>query len=153
MTPEIVDIGFLELGFGLFFILIAGIASFFHALKLERDLLIGTVRTFSQLFLMGYILKIIFDIDNMLMVLSIFMFMIFFAARTIYGRIKEKQISFFFPTFFCSYRLHRAEYYTLYRLHKNSDAWHAGAYYRVGAFCTASQPACPIYHRYISFWN
>ena len=99
MTPEIVDIGFWELGFGLFFILIAGIASFFHALKLERDLLIGTVRTFAQLFLMGYILKIIFDIDNMLMVLSIFMFMIFFAARTIYGRIKEKQISFFFPTF------------------------------------------------------
>ena len=78
MTPEIVDIGFLELGFGLFFILLAGIASFAHALKLERDLFIGTVRTFAQLFLMGYVLKIIFDIDKMLLVLSIFMFMILY---------------------------------------------------------------------------
>ncbi len=99
MQPVNIDIGFLQLGFGLLFIFIAGIASLLHALKLERELLIGTVRTFAQLFLMGYLLKIIFDIDNILLVFSIFIFMIFFAARTIYGRINEKQISFFFPTF------------------------------------------------------
>lgn len=99
MRPEIIDIGFMELGFGVFFILIAGIASFVHALKLEKDLFIGTVRTFAQLFLLGYILKVIFDIDNVLVVLMVFLFMIFFAARTIYGRINEKQISYFLPTF------------------------------------------------------
>lgn len=99
MRPEIIDIGFMELGFGVFFILIAGIASFIHALKLEKDLFIGTVRTFAQLFLLGYILKIIFDIDNVLVVLVVFLFMIFFAAWTIYGRINEKQISYFLPTF------------------------------------------------------
>jgi UDP-glucose/iron transport system permease protein len=99
VRPEIIDIGFMELGFGLFFILIAGIASFIHALKLEKDLFIGTIRTFAQLFLLGYILKVIFEIDNVLVVLLVFMFMIFFAAWTIYGRIKEKQISYFLPTF------------------------------------------------------
>jgi len=99
MRPEIIDIGFMELGFGVFFILIAGIASFVHALKLEKDLFIGTVRTFAQLFLLGYILKVIFDIDNVFVVLMVFLFMIFFAARTIYGRINEKQISYFLPTF------------------------------------------------------
>lgn len=100
MTPEIIDIGFMELCFGLFFILLAGIASFAHALKLEKDLFIGTVRTFAQLFLLGYILKIIFDIDQMPVVLLVFLFMIFFAAWTIYGRIREKEIPFFLPTFF-----------------------------------------------------
>lgn len=100
MSPGIIDIGYTELCFGLFFILMAGIASFVHALKLERDLFIGTLRTFAQLFLLGYILKIIFDIDRMPLVLLVFLFMIFFAAWTIYGRINEKEISFFLPTFF-----------------------------------------------------
>jgi len=100
MQPAIIEIGFWQLGFGLLFILIAGVASFLHALKLERDLLIGTVRTFAQLFLLGYILKMVFDINHFLLVLLIFVFMIFFATWTIYRRINENQISFFFPTFF-----------------------------------------------------
>ena len=37
MEPEIVNIGFAQLAAGLLFILIAGAASVFHALKLERD--------------------------------------------------------------------------------------------------------------------
>ena len=50
MTPEIVGISLAQLAFGLVFILGAGIASIIHALKLERDLLVGTIRTFVQLF-------------------------------------------------------------------------------------------------------
>ena len=96
MAPEIVNIGYGQLAVGLLFILIAGAASVFHSLKLERDLLIGTVRTFAQLFILGYILKIIFNLDNVWLVLSIFLFMTFFAAWTIYSRVKEKQISFFY---------------------------------------------------------
>ncbi|MCP4601063.1 MAG: iron export ABC transporter permease subunit FetB [Proteobacteria bacterium] len=98
MDPAIVNMSFYQLALGLVFILIAGIASIVHSLKLERDLIIGTVRTFAQLFLMGYILKIIFDIDNVLLIISIFVFMTLFAAWTICGRINEKQISFLLPT-------------------------------------------------------
>ena len=100
MEPEIVNIGFGQLAAGLLFILIAGAASVFHALKLERDLLIGTVRTFAQLFMLGYVLKFIFNLDNVWLVLLIFFFMTFFAAWTIYSRVEEKQISFFFPVLF-----------------------------------------------------
>lgn len=100
MTPEIIHIGPSQLVMGLFFILVAGFASIYKSLNLEKDLIIGTIRTFAQLFLMGYILRIIFDINNAALVLSIFTFMILFAAWTIYGRINERQISFFLPVFF-----------------------------------------------------
>ncbi len=97
MTSGVIDIGPWQLGFGLLFILIAGAASFYHSLHLEKDLFIGTVRTFAQLFLLGYVLELLFAIDDYRLVISVFLFMILFAAFTIYGRIKEKQITFFIP--------------------------------------------------------
>ena len=99
MESSIIDIGLGQLALGLLFILIAGSASLYHSLKLEKDLLTGTARTFAQLFLLGYILKFLFKIEDYSLVLSIFTFMILFAAWTIYGRVKEKQISFFLPVF------------------------------------------------------
>ncbi len=89
----------MQLAFGLVFILISGLASFAYSLKLEKDLLIGTVRTFVQLFIMGYILRFVFDLSHMAVVIGVFSFMIFFAAWTIYGRVKDKQIPFFMPVF------------------------------------------------------
>ncbi len=97
MTPGIIDIGPWQLALGLLFILVAGAASLYHSLHLEKDLFIGTIRTFAQLFLLGYVLKILFAIDDYRMVLLVFFFMILFAAWTIYGRIREKQITFFAP--------------------------------------------------------
>ncbi|MFH2066414.1 MAG: iron export ABC transporter permease subunit FetB [Pseudomonadota bacterium] len=97
MTSGIIDIGPWQLGFGLLFILIAGAASLYHSLHLEKDLLIGTVRTFAQLFLLGYVLKLLFNVDDYRIVLSVFLFMVLFAAWTVYSRIKEKQISFLMP--------------------------------------------------------
>ena len=94
MTPGIIHIGLGQLFIGLVFILTAGIISLYYALKLERDLLVGTIRTFVQLFLLGFILKFIFNLDNAGMVISVFGFMIFFAAWEIRNRIKEKEISF-----------------------------------------------------------
>lgn len=99
MGAEIVYIGSGHLALVLLFILAAGATSIYHALKLERDLFVGTVRTFVQLFLLGYILKIIFDLDRAWLVLAVFSFMILFAAWTIRARVKEKQVSFFWPIF------------------------------------------------------
>jgi putative ABC transport system permease protein len=99
MTPEIVSIGYWQLAIGLVFILLAGLASLYHALKLGKDLLVGTIRTFVQLFALGYILIFIFKLDNSAFVLAVFGFMIFFAAWEIRSRIKEKQVTFFWPLF------------------------------------------------------
>lgn len=97
MTTEVVSIGLGQLAIGLVFILLAGLVSLHHALKLEKDLLVGTIRTFVQLFLLGYILLFIFRLDNAAWVLAIFSLMIFFAAWEIRSRVKEKQVAFFWP--------------------------------------------------------
>lgn len=100
METQIVNIGPFHLAIGLVFILLAGLTSVYHSLDLERDLFIGTIRTFTQLFLLGYVLKFVFKLNNMYLVLLVFCFMTFFAAWTIYSRVKEKQISFFMPVLF-----------------------------------------------------
>lgn len=97
MDAQIVNIGPFHLAIGLVFILIAGLSSLHYSLKLEKDLFIGTVRTFVQLFLLGYVLKFVFNLNNMYLVLLVFCLMTIFAAWTIYGRVKEKKISFFTP--------------------------------------------------------
>jgi UDP-glucose/iron transport system permease protein len=99
MTPQVITISHWQLVWGLIFILGAGIMSLLHSLRLERDLLVGTVRTFVQLFALGYLLNIIFALDKVSWVMGLFLFMIFFAAWTIRGRIKEKQVAFFLPIF------------------------------------------------------
>ena len=99
MNGEVIHIGFWQLLLGLLFILIAGATSLYHTLKLEKDLTIGTLRTFAQLFLLGYVLKFVFELDRACLVLILFGFMILFAAWTVRGRIKERQISFFWPIF------------------------------------------------------
>ncbi len=97
MGTEIVDLSLGQLALGLIFILVAGCASISFSLKLGKELFVGTIRTFAQLFLLGYLLRIIFNLNNVFWVVSIFIFMTLFAAWTIYGRINEKQISFLFP--------------------------------------------------------
>jgi len=83
MTPQVMAISNGQLALGLGFILAAGIMSLIHSLRLERDLLIGTIRTFVQLFALGYLLNIIFALDRVGWVLALFLCMIFFAAWTL----------------------------------------------------------------------
>jgi putative ABC transport system permease protein len=96
---NVVDIGPLQLLYCLAFILIAGAGSLSLKLGLERDLAIGTVRTFAQLGILGYVLKFIFDLDNAWLILLLFSFMVFWAAHAIRGRVKEDKVSIFVPTF------------------------------------------------------
>lgn len=94
MSAEIIQITAGQLALGLVFIVIAGLLSILHSLKLEKDLLVGTLRTFVQLFLLGYALKIIFKIDRAWLVAAVFLIMVLFAAWTILGRVRERQVSF-----------------------------------------------------------
>ena len=86
------NIDFWQLGLALFFIVMAGGASLWLKLGLGKDLLVGTARTFGQLFLMGYVLAYIFQIRLPWMVVLLFVGMIFFAARIVAGRVRGKGI-------------------------------------------------------------
>jgi putative ABC transport system permease protein len=99
MQNQIIDIDLYKLLIGLGFVLISGMASLMYSLKLEKALLIGTARTFGQLFILGYVLKYVFALSSMYLVIGLFAFMILFAAWTIYGRVKERQVHFFMPVF------------------------------------------------------
>ena len=68
-------------------------------LKLEKDLWIGAVRTFVQLFFMGFILKFIFNNANIFFVLGLFLWMIFWASRIINKRVSNKPFGVQMPIF------------------------------------------------------
>lgn len=96
---QVVEIGLWQLLLGLIFILIAQTASFVYHLGLNRDITVGTVRTFAQLFLMGYALTFIFQLNNLWFTLGIFAVMAISASFIVRGRVKEKQVSYMLPTF------------------------------------------------------
>ena len=96
---QIINISTGQLLLALVFILIAQASSFIYHLGLNRDITIGTIRTFAQLFLMGYVLTFILKTSNSFLVLSVFMVMVVSAMFIIKGRVKEKQIPYIIPTF------------------------------------------------------
>ncbi len=97
MNGSIIDISWFNVALTTFLVIAAGICSIYLKLKLEKDMLVGTIRTFLQLFLLGYVLKIVFALNNPWIVLLLFSFMIIFAARIISGRVTEKSIPYFLP--------------------------------------------------------
>lgn len=88
MNPVV--IGYDQLAIALVFVLIAGAASIYLKLKLERDLLVGTVRTFAQLALLGLVLRWVFDVRSLWVVLALFAFSTFWAVHTILSRSQPK---------------------------------------------------------------
>lgn len=94
-----IDISYSQLLISLLFVVIAGVASVRLQLDLEHDIIWGTIRTFAQLFLVGYILKYVFQINNAAIIMLVFTGMIFFAAYTIKGLVKEKSVPYLIPTF------------------------------------------------------
>ena len=94
-----IEIGPFQLFLCLIFVVVAGTGSVVLRLGLERDLAWGTVRTFAQLFLVGFVLKFVFRISHPALVLLVFAFMIYWAAHAVRGRVKEKQVRVFLPTF------------------------------------------------------
>jgi putative ABC transport system permease protein len=96
---SMIEITPLQLALCLLFVLLAAIGSLRLRLGLEKDLLWGTVRTFAQLFLVGYVLQFVFRLNNPFVVVALYVWMIFWAAQTVRGRVREKAIPVFTPTF------------------------------------------------------
>jgi putative ABC transport system permease protein len=97
MHSEIINISWLNVAVTTVLVLAAGICSVYLKLKLEKDIVVGTIRTFIQLFLLGYVLKTVFALNNPLVIFLLFSLMIYFAASIIAGRVKEKRVPYFLP--------------------------------------------------------
>ncbi len=96
---SMIEIGPWQLVACMSFVLVAAGASLRFRLRLERDLLWGSVRTFAQLFLVGYVLQFVFRLNDPWVIVGVYVWMIFWAAYTIRGRVDEKSVSVFAPTF------------------------------------------------------
>ena len=93
------DIGYVELGIAALFVAAAGGISLWSRLRLEKSLLIGSIRCVLQLAAMGYLLRIIFGLASLWVVLGLFTAMVVFAANIVRGNVKEPQIPFVIPAF------------------------------------------------------
>lgn len=120
---EPVLISWWQLALTLVFVLVAGATSLFWSLGLVKDLVVGTVRTFTQLFLLGFVLTFLFEYDSPWLVLAAFMAMVFFAAVTILGRIREKRISLFHPIFLSMLVSYAAVSYLVTGVIVGADPW------------------------------
>jgi putative ABC transport system permease protein len=108
MIGDVIDISWYHVTLTTLLVAATGLCSLYLKLRLEKDLLVGTVRTFLQLFLLGYVLKIVFSLSNPWIVFLLFSLMITFAARIISGRVREKQVPYFMPvlaSMFLSYMI------------------------------------------------
>jgi putative ABC transport system permease protein len=94
------DIGIFELALSSLFVLAAGGISVLNGLGLGKDLFVGSLRCAIQLTAMGYILRVIFNLESPWIVLGLFTTMIFFAVRIVRGNVKERQVPFVIPSFF-----------------------------------------------------
>lgn len=99
MDVGVLDITPWRLALALVFSLLAGGCSLALKLGLGRDIALGTLRTFAQLFLMGWVLGIVFQVSSPWPVLGLFLVMAGAAAHTARGRVREKLVSFAWPMY------------------------------------------------------
>jgi putative ABC transport system permease protein len=69
-------------------IVLAIAVSFWRRAELERDIAVAVVRSFVQLTAIGYVIKLIFDADNLVFVFALLTVMVVFGAITARGRAR-----------------------------------------------------------------
>ncbi|MBI2080331.1 MAG: ABC transporter permease [candidate division NC10 bacterium] len=87
---EVLDIAPWRLAAALLLIAVVFVLSFRERLGLERSLLMATVRTFLQLFLVGYVLRAIFALEHWAPVLGAVAVMVLVATHTAVSRLKRR---------------------------------------------------------------
>jgi putative ABC transport system permease protein len=97
--PGPLEISPWNLALTLIFVLVAQISSLVYKLDLGWDLTIGTIRTFGQLLLMGYVLKFIFQAQISWLTLGVYLVMITAAVQIIRGRVGEKSVPYLLPMY------------------------------------------------------
>jgi len=91
MTAPILSIGIFQLLLTTLLILLVVSLSLYENLQMEKDYLIGVARTFIQLFLVGYILEAVFNLNRWYLVLLVLTIMVGAACQAGVGRLKQKE--------------------------------------------------------------
>jgi putative ABC transport system permease protein len=86
----IIELTYLDLVIGIGLILIAIGLSVITQLRLEKDLIVGAVRTFVQLIAVGYVLNLVFSIEQWYVIIPVLLVMMGVAIHTIIGRQRYK---------------------------------------------------------------
>jgi len=68
---------------------LAAAVSFWRKADLERDIGVATIRSFVQLTAIGYVIKLIFEADTLVLVFALLAVMVVFGALTARGRAKK----------------------------------------------------------------
>jgi putative ABC transport system permease protein len=68
---------------------VAVAVSFWQRADLERDIAVAVIRSFVQLIAIGYVIKLIFDEDNLAFVAALLVVMVLFGAVTARGRARR----------------------------------------------------------------
>ena len=99
ILAEVINLSIEQLSLCAIFLFLSALASFFLKLQLGKELLWASVRCVLQLAVLALILKSIFNLSSAWLVSLFFLWMIFWAARTVRSRVKEKEVAFFWPVF------------------------------------------------------
>lgn len=99
MTGGVVVIGWPQLALATGFIIFVGAVSLRLALGVERDLAIGTARTYAQLLMLGLVLRWVFTTGSPWLVLGILVLMIGVAVSIIGRRLPDKPPGIMLPAF------------------------------------------------------
>ena len=129
MTQQLLDISPWQLAVCMVFVLTSAGASLALRLGLGKDLVVGTVRAVSQLFLMGYVLKFIFALNMPAPTLGIFLVMMVTAAWIIGGRIKQKVIPVRMPVFLSMLLTYSVTSYLVVGVVVGADPWWMPQYF------------------------
>jgi len=124
-----INIGWVQLGLCFLFIMVGGVASVSLRLGLQKDLWWGAVRTFAQLFLLGLILKHVFEVRLWWPVLGLFWLMVVFAVFIIRGRIQEKAIRYWDSTFISMFLSFTLITFLVTKVIVQVDPWYQPRYF------------------------
>lgn len=95
MNQAYIQIDNLSLFVSILFMGITIFLSYIEKLKLEKDLIVGTLRCFAQLMAVGYFLKVIFDANKWYWVALTLLVMLLVAAYEAVRRQEKKSAAFF----------------------------------------------------------
>jgi putative ABC transport system permease protein len=89
MSPDSIDVGLGQVAGALALVAVALLVSLWQRADLERDIGVAVVRAFVQLTAIGFVIKIIFDQDDLLFVIALIAVMVVFGALTARHRARS----------------------------------------------------------------
>ncbi len=127
-NTSLIYLSYLDLILGFSLILIAAGLSKWKELKLEKDLIIASIRTFLQLIGVGFILKYVFESNNSILVLLFIFLMLTVAVFTV---IRDKESIFSNLSIIISFALISSSGITVFIVTQiiiNIDPWYSPQY-------------------------